>query len=119
VPMSKVNHTVKLSERVAAEDAGVFKEQDNWSKAFRSTGRPVHELHAAALRVRGQFRFGAMLLGAFVGLVIGVKLTSLSFDQPHRVYEPDNANCVACGRCYSYCPKVLVQAKRGEKKAAA
>ena len=58
------------------------------------------------------------MLGAFVGLVIGVKLISLSFDQPHRVYEPDAANCVACGRCYSYCPKVLVQAKREEKKTA-
>lgn len=118
VPLSKVNRTVKLSERIAAEDAGTLQEQDNWSKAFRATGKPTHELHAAALRVRGQFYQGALLLGAFMGLVIGVKLISLSFDQPHRVYEPDTANCVACGRCYSYCPRVLVQVKREEKRTS-
>lgn len=117
VPMSQMNRVVSLAERVAAEDAGKFKEVNNASKAWRALGRPAHELHTEALRIRGQFHWGGLLLGAFAGLVIGAKMIGLAFAQPHQVYEPDLANCVACGRCYSYCPKVLVAAKRSEKKA--
>jgi len=115
VPMSKLNRTVNLAERIAAEDAGTIKDQVNLSKAFRGKGKPSQELFAQAWQVRGQFRFGGLLLGAFVGLVIGVKLISLAFDEPHTVYEPDRAGCVACGRCYTYCPKELVKVKRSEK----
>ncbi|MBI5385416.1 MAG: 4Fe-4S binding protein [Verrucomicrobia bacterium] len=116
LPMSKLNRTVSLAERIAAEDSGAIKDVNDASKAWRALGKPAHELHAEALRVRGQFRFGGLLLGAFVGLVIGAKLIGLAFAHPHDVYEPNLANCVACGRCYSYCPKVLVAAKRSEKK---
>ena len=116
VPMSKLNRTVSLAERIAAEDAGKATDANNPSKAFRATGKPTAELYAAALAVRGQFRVGGWLLGAFVGLVIGAKLISLSFAEPITIYDPDRANCVACGRCYSYCPKELVKVKRREKK---
>ena len=119
VPMSKLNYTVSLAERIAAEDAGKITEPNNPSKAFRSTGKPAPALHAEALQVREQFRFGGLWLGAFVGLVIGVKLISLSFAGPVTIYEPDRANCVACGRCYSFCPKELVRVKRDEKKQTA
>ena len=116
VPMSMMNRTVALAERVTAEDAGKITEPDNSSKAFRSTGRPLAELKTEAMRVRGQFQFGGLLLGAFIGLVIGGKLISLSFEQAPTIYEPDRATCVACARCYSYCPKELVRVKRAEKK---
>ena len=116
VPLSLMNRTVALAERVAAEESGKFAEPDNQSKAFRNTGRPVAELKADALRMRQQFQFGGLLLGAFVGLVIGVKFISLSFDEGHSVYEPDRATCLGCARCYSYCPKELVRVKRAEKK---
>jgi NosR/NirI family transcriptional regulator, nitrous oxide reductase regulator len=118
VPASKMNATVSLAERIAAEEGGLIKAQDNPSKAFRSTGRPLPELYAAALQKRQHFSFGGLLLGGFFGLVVGLKLISLSFDHPHTVYEPDRANCVACGRCYAYCPKELVRVKRSEKKEA-
>ncbi len=116
LPMSKLHRTVSLAERVAAEDAGKIKEPDNASKAFRGTGKPVPALYAEALNIRKQFRFGGLLLGAFVGLVLGVKLISLSQPEPRTIYEPDRATCLACGRCYSYCPKELVRVKRSQKK---
>jgi NosR/NirI family transcriptional regulator, nitrous oxide reductase regulator len=117
VPVSKMNRTVRLAERIAAEDTGRVQELDNASKAFRATGRPVPALMTDALQVRQGFRFGGWLLGAFVGLVLGAKLIALSFDTPHEIYEPDRATCVACGRCYAYCPKELVKVKRREKEA--
>ena len=49
--------------------------------------------------------FGGALFGAFVGLVVGGKLLALSVKRRRTDYEADRASCLACGRCYSYCPK--------------
>ena len=138
VPLSKVNPTVRLAERIAAEDAGQVLEAPglnpaaagnglpaldrreetlrNASLAFRQTGRPAADLFAEANTVRGQFAWGGCILGIFAGFVIGFKLISLSFRQPRTVYEPNRAACVACGRCYTYCPKELVRLKRIQGK---
>jgi len=132
VPLSKMHRTVQLAERIAAEDAGKVtppantqasagaldkkeKNKELTSKAFRQTGNSTTELFAQALQKRGEFVTGGWLLGAFVGLVIGGKLVSLSRPQKRSIYEPDRALCLACGRCYSYCPKELVKVKRAQK----
>jgi NosR/NirI family transcriptional regulator, nitrous oxide reductase regulator len=128
VPLSKMNRTVQLAERIAAEDAGKItavaagvtldkteKNNQNASKAFRQTGSPSSELFAQALSKRGEFLTGGWLLGAFIGLVIGGKLVALASPQKRSIYEPDRATCLACGRCYSYCPKELVRIKRVKK----
>jgi polyferredoxin len=116
VPLSHVHPTVALAERVAAEDAGVFAETTEASKAFRQTGRPVTELFAEALRIRERFALGTLLLGAFIGLAISLKLFCLGFDQGVTTYEADPAACVACARCYTHCPKEIVRKKRFQKK---
>ncbi|MBI5821322.1 MAG: 4Fe-4S binding protein [Verrucomicrobia bacterium] len=112
VPFSRMHATVGLAEQVAAEDAGKVKEPTDASKAFRQTGQPVEELYAEALRVRGRFVVGTVLFGAFVGLVFGVTLISISEPHERNVYDPDPADCVSCGRCYVYCPKEIVRVKR-------
>ncbi|MCX6910042.1 MAG: 4Fe-4S binding protein [Verrucomicrobia bacterium] len=116
VPFSQMHATVNLAEQVAAEDAGKLKEPTDASKAFRQTGQPVEELYAEALRVRGRFAVGSVLFGAFVGLVFGVTLISVSEPHERSVYDPDPADCVSCGRCYVYCPKEIVRVKRIQSK---
>jgi Fe-S-cluster-containing hydrogenase component 2 len=117
VPLSRVNATVALAERVAAEDAGKLKEPTDASKAFRQTGQTVTQLYAEAWRIRERFAIGATLWGAFVGLVFGIKLVSLCFVRVVDTYEADAAACLACGRCYTYCPKEIVRQKRlGKQK---
>ena len=119
IPFSRMHPTVTLAEQVVAEDAGKVKEPTDASKAFRQTGKPVHELFADALRVRERFDFASVLLGGFVGLVIGVKLLSLHLPRKREIFEPDPSSCLACGRCYSYCPKELVRVRRLEKAKTA
>lgn len=119
VTLSKKNPTVQLAERIAAEDAGKITDPTDptdASKAFRQTGRATQELIDDALQVRRQFVIGGWILGAFVGLVFGAKLIALWGSQPADVYEPDSADCVACGRCYTYCPRVIVQLKYINRK---
>ena len=116
IPFSQAHATVSLAEQVAAEDAGRVMEPTDASKAFRQTGQPVEELYAEALRVRGRFAVGSVLFGAFVGLVFGVTLISVSEPHERSVYDPDPADCVSCGRCYVHCPKEIVRVKRIQSK---
>ncbi|MBI5684304.1 MAG: 4Fe-4S binding protein [Verrucomicrobia bacterium] len=116
VPFSNSHATVSLAEQIAAEDAGKIKEPTDASKAFRQTGQPVEELYAEAHRVRGRFAVGSVLFGAFVGLVFGLTLISVSEPHERNVYDPDPADCVSCGRCYVYCPKEIVRVKRIQGK---
>ncbi len=139
VAMSKQHPTVRLAERVAAEQAGKIVDNPETdvvvgaaapiipdtpaerarlaSKAFHQTGRPIPELLNEAIRIRQRFQLDGWLFGAFVGLVLGAKIISLAIPQPRNLYEPNRANCVACGRCYSYCPKELARVKRLQRKA--
>jgi hypothetical protein len=136
VPLSKTDRQVALAEQVAGEDVGVLHRAGdtnapaatlsraevnarNASKAFRQQGGSAPQLYQAALEIRNRYRQAGYLLGAFVGLVLAVKLLNLARPEPHSIYEPDRASCLACGRCYSYCPKELVRVKKNQKKAVA
>ena len=54
--------------------------------------------------LRSDSRVPAAWLGAWVGLVIGVKLIHLSLRRRRSDYQPDRSGCVSCGRCFWYCP---------------
>ena len=59
---------------------------------------------AAAADLRRRFRFATALFGGWVGLVFGVKLIALSVRPQRSDYEQDRGACLACARCFSYCP---------------
>lgn len=116
VPFSKIHPVVRLAERVGGEDSGKLAGKVDESEAFRLTGRPVSELNSEALKIRSEFELGGKLFGAFLGLVFGAKLIGLSVKRAATIYDPDDADCVSCGRCYKYCPKELARVKKLAKK---
>jgi polyferredoxin len=73
--------------------------------AFRKTGHPAAEVYAAADVVQRQFVLGSRLLGAWIGLVLGIKLVSLARVPARSDYQANRGACVGCGRCFDYCPK--------------
>lgn len=103
--LAQVHPQVRLAQRIALEENGQIEGTTDASDAFRTTGRPSSELYAEAAQIRGRFDIGGALLGAFIGLVIGGKLLALSVKRRRVDYEADPASCLACGRCYAYCPK--------------
>jgi hypothetical protein len=94
----------RLAERIRSEDLGLVQDTTDASDAFRSSGRPVGELYLQAIEIRGRYQRLGGWLGAWVGLVIAVKLVSLSIRRKRVDYQPDRSRCVSCGRCYWYCP---------------
>ncbi len=130
IPLSYLDPTIRLAELVRAEETSktgagpVASEQDNQQgqkpsapvaasggatdadrlNAFRNTGRSTRDLYADAIRLRERFALAGRWLGAWIGLVVGLKLIHLSIRRRRTDYQPDRANCVSCGRCFWYCP---------------
>jgi NosR/NirI family transcriptional regulator, nitrous oxide reductase regulator len=104
IPLSRLHPTAALAERIRLEETGQVEDTIDASDAFRNTGRPAKDLYAEALALHDQFAVAGAWFGAWIGLVVGVKLIHLSIRRRRTEYQPDKANCVSCGRCFWYCP---------------
>ncbi len=113
-PLSKMHYTVRLAERIGQEQSGQVAGTTDASDAFRKTGQPVEQLYAAADAKLTQFAWFGWIAGAFLGLVIAGKLIALSIHRSRSDYEANRARCLACGRCFEYCP-IEKQRRKGNE----
>lgn len=109
VPMSHLHPEVLLAERVRLEETGRVEGTTDASDAFYNTGRPKQELYASALRLHDQFTAAGYWLGAWIGIVLLVKLIHTSIRRRRTEFTADRGNCVSCGRCFWYCPAEQVR----------
>jgi polyferredoxin len=114
---SRAHETVRLAEQIYLEETGKTEEITDPSTAFRATGQQIKELYEQASNIRGRFELGGWILGGFIGLLIGLKLIGLSVWRQRTDYEADRAGCLACGRCYKYCPREHVRLKKTKEVA--
>jgi ferredoxin len=103
--LSRSHPTVSLAERMVLEESGRVSDTTDASAAFRASGVSLKTLYDQAADLRKQFGVAGVWLGGFLGLVIGAKLLGLSIYQHRTDYEVERAGCVACARCYRYCPR--------------
>jgi ferredoxin len=113
-PASRLHPTVSLAERLVREKdtppkTGILSPDD---LALERARQSPKETLTEAAQIRQRFELGGWIFGAWVGLVIGAKLISLSVYRRRTDYEPDRGDCFACARCFEYCPNELV--RRGE-----
>jgi len=109
---ARMHETVRLAERIHAEEMDQVTDSTDASSAFRATGRAIEELYAEAQGIRAKFGTGGWIFGAFVGFVAGLKLIGLSVWRQRIDYEASRASCLACGRCYKYCPREHVRLEK-------
>ena len=117
-PASRLHPTVSLADQLVraqgtAPKFGALSPDDLALERARQTPK---EILTEAAAIRRKFATGGWIFGAWVGLVIGVKLISLSVRRQRTDYEPDRGDCFACARCFEYCPNELV--RRGLMPAA-
>ncbi len=109
IPMSRLHPEVLLAERVRLEETGQVEGTTDASDAFYNTGRPREELYAAARGLHGRFITAGYWLGAWVGLVLMVKLVHTNIRRRRDEFTADRGSCVSCGRCFWYCPAEQVR----------
>lgn len=110
--LSYANKEVRLYELVQIQEAHPDNEMLPEVEAFYAQGRTMEELLQSNDAVQADFRFYGTIVGALIGLVIGLKLINLSVRRTRKAYEIDHKNCVSCGKCFSYCPQnkgVIIQ----------
>lgn len=102
-PLLKLHEDALLADQLAAEDAGAKATVD--TDAFRNGPRTREQLDNDLARRRVRLTTGGHWFGAFLGLVIGLRLVSLRIRWKRAGFEPDRADCVSCGRCFASCPR--------------
>jgi len=107
--LSRLDPTVRLADRVLLEETGQVEGTTDASDSFRRTGRAPADLYREAQGRVKMFGVAGAWFGAFVGLVIGVRLIYLSVRRRRTDYEPIRANCVSCGRCFRSCPREMLR----------
>ncbi|HOX59493.1 MAG TPA: 4Fe-4S binding protein [Candidatus Paceibacterota bacterium] len=117
-PASRLHPTVSLADQLASAQGtapkfGALSPDDLALERARQTPR---EILTEAVAIQRKFATGGWIFGAWVGLVIGSKLISLSVRRQRTDYEPDRGGCFACARCFEFCPNELV--RRGLMPAA-
>jgi Fe-S-cluster-containing hydrogenase component 2 len=103
-PFSRMHERVRLADRIHMEETGRIEGTDDASEAFRATGGSIAQLYSEAGQIADEFVWGSMLFGGFVGLVVAGKLIGLTVRRSRKDYEADQGRCLACGRCFDYCP---------------
>ncbi len=117
VPLSKMNKTVYLANELV-ENPELINDQEHIDVVtFMQSGKSMDELVIEAKQIQSQFYWGGWIMGAFMGLVIGLTLVKLSSHRSRQDYETDKTNCLSCGRCMDYCPvkvndKMLIMSKK-------
>lgn len=104
VVLGKLDPVVRLAERVRLEELAQVEGTTDASDAFRNTGRARAALYREGTEHLQRMRTTGLLLGGWIGLVLGVKLVHLSIRRRRSDFEPDRAGCISCGRCFWYCP---------------
>ena len=84
-------------------------------EAFHEMGRSMDELEASVANVRDSFYKWSWFAGALFGFVLGCKLTRLSVKRTRKTYEIEPSACVACGKCFDYCPQNIFKKKDEQK----
>jgi ferredoxin len=87
-----VNPVVRLAMQQTSD------ERDNRVPAYDSL------MIKRAAVIKDNIVFGSILLGIFIGLVVALKLISLSIRRSNDCYVPEQAKCLECARCLPACP---------------
>jgi len=119
--LAAAHPAVELARQVRLRQTGLMTEPTDTVRAFEVSGKTLQSLWTQEAAVFRKFAWGGLLAGAFVGFVAGVKLIQVSIHFKRTDYEADRAGCLACGRCFAFCPRHRIwktgkQTGSGEKQ---
>lgn len=111
--LSRAHKEVRLYNMIVQQETNPPNSLPLELETFYSQGRTVDELTKNVERIQVDYKLYSTLAGGLIGFVIGITLIGLSTKRSRKEYEIEHADCVACGRCFSYCPQNLAASKPG------
>lgn len=110
--LSKANKDVYLYELLQNQVDNGEVDAPMEVVAFNAMGKSMDELTEKVDDIKDQFKIYSYFIGAMIGFVIGLKLISLSLKRTRSTYQIDHSACVACGKCFDYCPQRSAKNKK-------
>jgi len=111
-PVLAAGHpAVALAEQVRLWQSGKMTERTDEIRAWETSGKPAESLWSQEAAVLQKFSLGGLLAGIFVGFAAGVKLIQVSIHRVRKEYQANRAGCLACGRCFAFCPRQQMREK--------
>jgi polyferredoxin len=103
--LSTANRDIRLYEQVVQNEINPHDIQPVDVEVFFSQGGTIDELESRVAKIGAGFKTYSTATGALIGLVVAMTLINLSLKRTRKTYGIDHAACVACGRCFGYCPQ--------------
>ncbi|GAB6010906.1 4Fe-4S binding protein [Viscerimonas tarda] len=103
--LSTAHRDVRLYEQVMQNEQEPQNLLSPDLEAFYGQGGTVEEITERATEIQAGFKTYSTIVGGLIGLVIGLTLIGLSVKRSRKTYEIDDAKCVNCAKCFSYCPQ--------------
>lgn len=114
--LSKANKEVRLYQSLVQQENDPKDQIPIELEAFFGQGGNREALESNVVEIQASFKLYSTLAGAVIGLVLGLTLIQLSLKRSRKLYEIENADCVACGKCFNYCPLNLNELQSAAKK---
>ena len=102
--LARAHPRVRLAARLALENRKNLETRTLRSEAFRQSGQSPEALYAEARDIESTITLGGVVLGAWCGLVVGLKVFLGAGERGGEEYNIASSMCVACGRCFESCP---------------
>jgi ferredoxin len=99
-PLSRLHREIVLDERV---QAGMLKEND--VIAFFNNDGHREGLHLRAQSARRTLKRAGGVFGIYLGFIFIGSIVAITRRRQNRFHQVDPWNCIACGRCYDWCPR--------------
>jgi ferredoxin len=103
---SQLHPAVSLAARLIREQdtQAVTPALSSNELALERARQAPKEVFLNAAEVRRTFKIGGIAFGAWIGLVVGLKVLRWTVKHERSDYEPDRGSCFGCARCFEYCP---------------
>jgi ferredoxin len=102
--LAQQHPTVQFARELQARATGMAAAPSETAQAFDENGGDPRAVAREAVVITSRFRTGAALLGLFVGAAVCAALLRLGTYRSRTTFVPDQGRCLACTRCYGYCP---------------
>jgi ferredoxin len=103
--ISRAHKDVRLFDMVVEHEANPQNVLSLELEAFFINERTLEEVTEIYEQIQAEFKLYSTIAGGLIGLVFGLTLINLSVKRTRKEYEIDDAECVACAKCFKYCPQ--------------
>jgi len=114
--LSRSHPDVRLSERIYLEEQGLVTGTTDASRAFWRGDKSPEKLYELSAGIQRWFLRGGQLVGGLIGLVIALTMMKHTVFRSFDSYRADPGDCLACGRCFEFCPQERVRRRQMQQR---